>query len=635
MPLGLLSIASTLQLNSNKVKVYKPTVTLIKKTDYEKAAIDILKNKPKLIGFSTWCITYPASLLIAKEIKRLAPEIPIVFGGPQASILATKTLSNFTFIDYVLSGEADHTFPQLIKELALDKPNLSFISGLSFRTDSGQIQINRLNGAISNLDNLPIPAYELIPRLKWLKLDVGRGCPFQCTYCSTNQFFENKYRVKSAKRIIDEMLLAFHKRKIKSFSFAHDMFTLNKDFVFELCNKLISIKETKGIEFSWTCSARIDCVNKEMLLKMKDAGCRNIFFGIETGSERMQKIIKKNLDVSKAYEIADICRINRITMHASFIIGFPEETEKELNKTLRSAMILALKGALTQVSELTLLPGTPIFKNHHKKLKFDGRFSNFSRNVCGEEEIKMIKKYPSIFSSFYYLPVKSIDRFETFYLRLIINNSKHFRNTLFILSSFIENRIKNVDLLQLFKNEFEIITTTTEKDQINIPLHWIRVVDNFMIKNDIRNKNTIIGDIFAYETYSALLELIFNSWQLINPQTKSIQASGNFCIKPTPVWKILTTSYKLEKIVPSENNWERDKNKVRKGTYYYLLVAVSEVKCKRIRTSSKEIFLLKNLSELSFRNYVQKVKQVASEKEILLWLKRMRRLGVVEFTEQK
>jgi len=165
MPLGLLSLAANLQKNCNEVKIYKPTVRLINKADYKLAANDILKNKPGLIGFSTWCITYPASLLIAKEIKNLAPEISIIFGGPQASILSKETLSNFSFIDFVLSGEADVSFPQFINELQKPVPDLFKIAGLSYRNGTEKIKQNKLNGVIANLTGcwkrLPVSMYLL------------------------------------------------------------------------------------------------------------------------------------------------------------------------------------------------------------------------------------------------------------------------------------------------------------------------------------------------------------------------------------------------------------------------------------------------------------------------------------------
>jgi hypothetical protein len=408
------------------------------------------------------------------------------------------------------------------------------------------------------------------------------------------------------------------------------MFTLNKKFIFELCDKLIALK-TKGIEFKWTCSSRIDCVSSDLLQKMKEAGCCDIFFGIETGSQRIQQIIRKNLDVADTYKIADLCRIYGIKMHASFIIGFPEETKTDVNKTLKCALMLAIKGALTQISELTLLPGTPIYESHFGKLKFDGNFSNFSRNFCGDEETALIKMYPEIFSSFYYLPVKTIARAEMLFLRFFINQSKHFRNTLFLLSELIEQDIGKTDLLALYKTEFKRIAAKKE-EQGAVALHWIKAIDNYIIKNSERIKLLYINDVFACEAYSSLLLTLYSTWQLINRPTGFFrQPDKNSLIKPTPIWKIITVRHKLEKIMPSENKWKTGAVNSRKGTYHYLLIAISANKCCRIKISKKVHFMMNNLAELSFSDYVEKVKLVCNEKDAFNWLKKLRRRGIVEF----
>lgn len=628
MPLGIISLAASLRLSKISCNIYRPNIRLIESTDYQKVAEDILKRKPSIIGFSTWCISYPASLLIAKELKSLAPTIPIVFGGPQASILSKETLNQFPFIDYILTGEADLSFPQFISEYAKEKPELYNISGLTYRNENKIVQ-NQTKETISNLDELPIPAYDLIPKQKYLKLDVGRGCPYNCTYCSTNNFFSKKYRVKSAERITLEMVTAYEKRKSKSFSFAHDMFTLDSEFIFELCEKLVSLREKKGIEFTWTCSARIDCVKNKMLIAMKKAGCRSIFFGVESGSEDIQRSIKKNINVEKAYEIADLCRSINMDMHASFIIGFPDETEKDIEKTLQVISKLVLKGAYVQISDLSLLPGTSLYNTYKDQLELDGRFSNFSQTICTQDELKLIADYPRIFSSFYFLPVKTFTRAEIVFICRLINRISQFRNTLFILSEHMTRDMQNSNLLKLYKMEFAKLSKRKTSNYA-IVSYWIEIFNKYIFENNYKSLIPFIYDIFSYESFVALLKELYTSWQIINPQKKRFKLPGSFLLKPTPIWKILHTSYKLESILPSENGWRKDRNNFREGKYSYLLVAFSEVKCKRIRINQKEIFLLEQLSELSFKNYVQKVKTVLNEEECLLWIKKMRRLGVVE-----
>ena len=620
---------ASLHLDKIDVTIYKPKYRLTQRKNYQKTAIHILKAKPTIIGFSTWCITYPASLLLAKEIKTINPEIPIVFGGPQASILARQTLETFPFIDFILTGEADISLPFFVQEYHKQNPDYKKVPGLYFRNKSGFIQQGKKNREISNLDDLPVPAYNLFPKQKTINLDIGRGCPFKCTYCSTNDFFSKIYRVKSVKRIISEMMSVFKETKIRHFGFAHDMFTLNKKHILELCSELIDIKNNKGTEFIWTCSARIDCVSDEMLIQMKNAGCQSIFFGIETGSEKIQKSIKKNLDVSQAYKIADISREIDLNMHASFILGFPDETVEDVEKTLQCILKLAAKGAFVQISELSLLPGTPLYDNYKNKLKFDGKFSNFSHIICGHDELKLIKQYPEIFSSFYYLPIKTLKRQEIIFLNHLINKISLFRNTLFFLSENIQNDIISTNIFLLFKEEFNFIST---QNRMGIPVvsHWIRIIKNYINYNKAKINSPYITDIFNYEAFRALLLTLYTGWQLVHREAKNIKIQDNVLIKPTPAWRILTTKYKLEKIIPSENQWEQNNKRCRKGIYKYLLIAVSEIKCKRIRINDKEVFLLEKLSQLYLSDYVKKVNRMISKKEVILWLRKLKRLGVIE-----
>ena len=129
--------------------------------------------------------------------------------------------------------------------------------------------------------------------------------------------------------------------------------------------------------------------------------------------------------------------------------------------------------------------------------------------------------------------------------------------------------------------------------------------------------------------------MIFTSWQLLDFPNKKFPKTTDFIIKPTPIWKMIETSYRLEKIIPSLNNWECNKSKSRKGVYYYLLVAESEISCKRIKINAKDYFLLDQISELSFLNFVQRVENISSEMEVFEWLKKMQRIGVIKTEEYK
>ncbi|MGM0620676.1 MAG: B12-binding domain-containing radical SAM protein [Bacteroidota bacterium] len=633
IPLGLLSLAACLN-KKYQVKIYSPKYPLLKNEDYRYVVHHILNMVPHIIGFSTWCISYPSSLLLAKAIKKAAPKIPVIFGGPQATALAKETLQLFPFIDFILTGEADYSFPHFVNEWHKSQPDYSTIPGLFYFDTNGNILHNQPGNITNEMDKLPVPAYHLFPKQESIKLDAGRGCPFHCTYCSTNNFFSRKYRIKSVDRIGMEMLTAHQQMNIKHFGFTHDMFTLNKKHISQLCSKLIYLNKTKNTGFKWTCSARIDCVNHEMLIQMREAGCQSIFFGIESGSEKIQKSIRKNLDISKVYPITDLCRKIGLNMHASFILGFPEEDITTVEKTLQCILKLAMKGAFVQISELSLLPGTKLYNAHKNNLKFDGKFSGFSRTVCGPEELKLIKKHPEIFSSFYYLPVNTLNRDEMVFLNHLINKIGQFRNTLFLLSPLLEKDIERNNILQLFKKEFRRIKWNGELTD-PVVSHWIRIINSYIHKHKEHLHNNYLNDVFAFESLQATLKTLYRGWKMFrNEQHSEAGKNGDIVIQPTPFGKLLSTRYKLETILPSENQWQKETVRCKKGHYFYLMAVVSETECQKMKLSEKEFFLLKNLRESTYSEFKKSVSSLRPKTKADSWITKLQRLGVIQLNNQ-
>lgn len=631
MPLGMMTLAAVLLQQKIPVKIYEPKVRLLQSDDYVQAAKNVLALKPSIIGFSTWCTSFPGIILLAREIKRISPGVIIIFGGPQASILPKETLQQFSFIDYILTGEADHTFPQLINELQKKTPDLSEIGGLCYRQKSvHEIRLNSKIGIDFKLDELPLPAYHLIPKQKVIKLDVGRGCPFHCTYCTTGSFFSKKFRMKSVDRIIGEMFNLNEEYGVRDFEFTHDMLTLQRNEVMSLCNKLIERQHKKNIRFTWKCSARIDFVDEEMLGKMAKAGCTSIFFGIESGSEKIQRKIRKNLSVPKAAKVADACRKTGIDMHASYIVGFPEETKPDINKTLNNVLQLLLKGALVQCSVLALLPGTPLFEQHHPNLKFDGNFSNFSQTICSNEELKLIKNNLGLFSSFYYLPVKTMSHSSMVFMGSLINKLPQFRNTFFVLRKQLTQTMNGKNLLSLFLSVFKNVDKQDKESPIELQI--ANFLKPFISKFKQENADPYIEDIFKYEVYSALLKKLFMTWQLLDQKHDLPTISDRSQIEINPTWKLIQTNYKLERILPTENNWNVDVNNVRIGTYNYLLVATSEISCKRINVSGKERQLFEQLGNCSVQEFIARSKTFADNSFVNRWLKKLHRLGVIRIS---
>jgi radical SAM superfamily enzyme YgiQ (UPF0313 family) len=184
----------------------------------------------------------------------------------------------FPFIDIVVRGEAEQTLPELVDTLA-GHGSCAGIPGLTFRQNGeqdGRIVRNPDGSVILDLDSLPFPAFHLFPDVRFCRhfpLELGRGCPFACTFCSTNDFFRRRFRLKSPAHMIAEMRRVKQTYGINSFELVHDMFTVDRKRVVEFCEALLQSEE----KFHWGCSARTDCVDEELISLMAQAGCRGIF----------------------------------------------------------------------------------------------------------------------------------------------------------------------------------------------------------------------------------------------------------------------------------------------------------------------------------------------------------------------
>lgn len=363
-------------------------------------------------GFSTVCSSYPLTLRIAAEVKRAHPQSAVVLGGPQASVVDISTLRAYPWIDLVVRGEAEQTLPELVDALAAGR-SLAEIPGITFRRhEDGEIVRTPDAPLVADLDALPFPAFHLFPDVRFCRhfpLELGRGCPFSCTFCSTNDFFRRRFRLKSPAQMIADMRRVKQTYGISSFELVHDMFTVDRKRVVEFCEALLE----SGEEFTWGSSARTDCVDEELIALMAKAGCRGIFFGIETGSRRMQKIIDKGLELNDSTERVRSCDKFKINTAVSLMAGFPDETMDDLRDTAAFFVdSLRYDHADPQLSILAPLADTPIQKQYKDSLVLNDDVADMSYRGWQQEpqDHAMIAAHPEIFSSFYAVPMPYLDR---------------------------------------------------------------------------------------------------------------------------------------------------------------------------------------------------------------------------------
>ena len=316
------------------------------------------------------------------------------------------TLEAFQFIDVIVRGEAEESLPALLRALSGERA-LDSVPGVTYRC--GNRVMRNPNASVTvDLDALPIPAFHLYPGEKrgcpTLALELGRGCPFACKFCSTNDFFRRNFRLKSPERVIEQMRFANAAYGAVKFDLIHDMFTVDRRKVAAFCHAMIESKTN----YTWYCSARTDSVDDDLIALMSAAGCDGIFFGIETGSPRLQKVIDKHLDVGKAAAVVDSTARHNMSTTASMIIGFPEEERGDVEATVGFLIDSCRHDPIKpQIHMLAALAETPLHSRYRDKLVLDPVWSDFYGEAWtrDSESRQLIADHPELFPNFYVLPL--------------------------------------------------------------------------------------------------------------------------------------------------------------------------------------------------------------------------------------
>lgn len=330
IPLGLLSIATFLTSNGHTVRIYDRAV--------EKKSVKTQLDdfKPDIVG-----IAAPASFNDALKISRIVKErsIPVIWGGQVTSLIPDIVLKSGV-VDFVVVGEGEITMLALINAL-INKTSFHSVDGIVFIED-GKIITNK-EREFAELSQLPIIDFSYVdPTKYWIKnsnydkllfVYATKGCPFSCSYCYNSCLSKGIWRARPAEYVLSEIKYLIENFGMEGVYFTDDLFFSNKAYLKSFCNSIID----SGLKFVWSCEARADCCTREDLQLMYDTGCRWIFFGIESGSEEMQIKLRKGLDLQKARKTIEICREIGITTTTSFMLGFVDETEDEIRKTVEYA----------------------------------------------------------------------------------------------------------------------------------------------------------------------------------------------------------------------------------------------------------------------------------------------------------
>ncbi len=406
--LGLASLAAYLRQQGFNVKIIDAPALELSVEAFE----NYLKNNyggeaPRYIGFTAVTSAVKNAYEMAKIVKKIFPETKIIFGGVHPTVLPEEVVSQ-EGVDMVVRGEGEITLAEI-----LAGQELSNIKGLVYR-QGGQIIFNPARERIDNLDKLPFPAYDLLPmdkyyptkgsyeRLPAMSMITSRGCPGRCTFC--HKVLGTRIAFRSAESLVAEIKLLNKDFGIKQIMFYDDTFTIYKENVKRFCRLLLEQK----IDISWCCFSRVDFIDLDLLKLMKEAGCHQIMYGIESGDQAVLNSINKKIDLDLVRRAVKLTKEAGIDVRGAFMIGSPIETKETVLKTLAFAVELDPDLAIFNVT--TPYPGTQMFAEASQQgliTTYDWDDYDYSKPVMklknlSQAEIAELYRY--CYKKFYFRP---------------------------------------------------------------------------------------------------------------------------------------------------------------------------------------------------------------------------------------
>lgn len=355
VPIGVYYIGALLKENGYDVEILNWHD--INKTP-QKIEETLKEKKPEVIGFSIVHANRWGGIDVARIAKQILPGVKIVFGGIGATFLWMHLLKNFKEIDYVVIGEGEYSFLDLVQSIGRRDDNaIEKIKGIAFRK-KGKVARSGDAEVVQDLDQLPMPS----KYFKFQHLSSSRGCPADCRFCGSPKFWGRRVRFHSPEYVV-EQLEQLYRKGVTFFYISDDIFTMKADRVIRICKKIIR----KHLKINWFAIARVNHVNEEMLYWMRKAGCIQISYGVESGSERIRAVLNKNIktnDIKKAFAVTTRYGI---LARAYFIYGSPGENWRTIEDTIELIHEIKPLGAIFYI--LDVFPGTALYENFQRRTR--------------------------------------------------------------------------------------------------------------------------------------------------------------------------------------------------------------------------------------------------------------------------
>jgi len=315
--------------------------------------------EPKIIGISTWTINASRAYELAIEIKEYDENVVVVLGGIHPTVLPDEVIMA-PGVDIAVRGEAEYSFTELV-QCILGKKEYKHIAGLTYIED-GKIIHNKSSKLVENLDDIPPFPYEKFDKYldkypAFSSVMGSRGCPYKCTFCSARSISGTKYRYNSVERMIYEIKILVRKYKQKSIFFMDDNIGVKRSHFYKLCDAIIAEGLHKEAYFHG--SMRGDNATYDVLQKAKEANFKILYYGMETGVERLMKIVDKGETVQEVIDAVYRAEEVGIAIGTTIIFGLPTETRDDRYETMKLVKSLPIQSV--RYNTLTPYPGTPAY----------------------------------------------------------------------------------------------------------------------------------------------------------------------------------------------------------------------------------------------------------------------------------
>jgi radical SAM superfamily enzyme YgiQ (UPF0313 family) len=338
-PKGLLYLAAALRDTNIEVKIIDTKMmqferpSLLRRSIKEICSLvpDIVAEiKPQIVGITSSTLSYKPAIEVIKAVKKNHPKVMTVIGGVHVSFTAEETLVENPFIDVVVRGEGERT----IVDIAVGK-KLEEVEGVSFRDTKKQTIVHNPDRKPLEPEEIPVPAYDCVDMRKYsyVVLQCVRGCPHKCSFCEIPKLAGNRIRHRPAEKVLAEMELAFSLNPNLEIRLEDEFLGIDM----QRARKILTGLSRKKLS-PFRAAIRPEDISDEVLKLLKEAGCNNLYVGVESGSDKILKYNGRGFDIARLKTFMDTCRRNDMLFHAGFILGLPGETKETLDETLKFAL---------------------------------------------------------------------------------------------------------------------------------------------------------------------------------------------------------------------------------------------------------------------------------------------------------